>query len=279
MPTVFISYAREDEDLAEDIYHALERAGHSAILDKKALTRGEEFNVEIKRLIDSADFFVFLVSPEAVAQGAYARTELGFAEERWSRNRTGFLPVLVRDTDPKLLPAFIRQATWLKPLGNTTAEIVAELNKKQVTDGLIAENAMESRTERARGYFETSLGGRDKWYRAMSSRLGAQYRMSQAAIVTVALALPVSTSVYESRFVLLLQVVLSGLMVVSVVINLLGNFQVRALRYSVAAERMTREYRMYCNIAAPYTSGLGEQRAYQLFVETIEQIVQDAERE
>jgi len=277
MPTVFISYAREDEDLAEDIYHALERAGHSAILDKKALSRGEEFNVEIKRLIDSADFFVFLVSPEAVAQGAYARTELSFAEERWARNRTGFLPVLVRETDTKLLPAFIRQATWLKPLGNITAEVVAELNKKQVDGGVVAEGAMESRTKRARVYFETSLGERDKWYRAMSSRLGTLYRMSQAIIVTAALALPVITAVFTSSYALLL--CMSGLLVVSVVVNLLGNPQVRALRYAVAAERMTREYRMYCNIAAPYTSGLGEQRAYQLFVETIEQIVQDAERE
>lgn len=113
----------------------------------------------------------------------------------------------------------------------------------------------------------------------MSSKLGLKYRTSQAIIVTVALALPVVSAVNVSSFALLFQLGLSGLLVVSVVVNILGNPQIKALRYAVAAERMTREYRMYCNMAAPYTSGLGEQRAYQLFVETIEQIVQDAERE
>lgn len=277
MPTVFISYAREDEDLAEDLYHALERAGHSAILDKKVLSKGTEFNVEIKRLIDTADSFVFLVSPEAVAQGAYARTELGFAEERWARNRSGFLPVLVRDTDQKSLPAFIRQSTWLKPLGNITAEIVAEISKHQEDPVVVPQGIMESRKLRASTYFEVSLEGREMWYRNHYGILESRYKTLQIMAIMCALFLPIMTVIAPSYFHLILQLVLCGIIIACIAISLIGSPQVKSMQYLAAAERMTREYRMYCNVAAPYTAGLGEQRAYQLFVEAVEQIILDAE--
>lgn len=280
MATIFISYAREDEDLAEDLYHALEKSGHTAILDKKALAKGEEYNVEIRRLIDSADFFLFLISPEAVSQGAYARTELGFAEEKWSKNRAGFLPVMIRETDPKQLPGFLRQSTWLKPSGNITAEVVAEFNRKQVDYTNYNTSITDGRTQRAKSYFDIGLEGRDRYYRVMAARNRHQFQVTQALIVAVALSLPMLSSYPLGQpFVTMLQIVLAALLVVAVVLNLLGNPQVKAMRYSYAAERMAREFRMYCNAVAPYSAGLGEGRAYQLFVEGIEQTIQDADRE
>ena len=80
MSTVFISHASEDADIAEDLYHALERAGHTAYLDKKALAIGQEYNVAIQDLVSKSDYFVFLISPEAIQPGAYAMTELQYAE-------------------------------------------------------------------------------------------------------------------------------------------------------------------------------------------------------
>ena len=57
--------------------------------------------------------------------------------------------------------------------------------------------------------------------------------------------------------------------------RLLGNLQVKSFRYRLAAKRMERERRKYVNFTVPYTVGLGENRGYELFVENIEQVLQD----
>ena len=101
MGTIFISPASEDRDLAEDIYHALEGAGHTAYLDKKDLVIGKEYNIAIRELVDASDFFVFLIAPESVRQGSYALTELSYAEDRWRKQPEGVVPVMVRPVDPR----------------------------------------------------------------------------------------------------------------------------------------------------------------------------------
>jgi len=47
MSSVFISHSSKDSVLAEDLYHALERARYEAYLVKKALEVGKEYNVAI----------------------------------------------------------------------------------------------------------------------------------------------------------------------------------------------------------------------------------------
>ena len=282
MTAVFISYAHEDRPLAEDIYHALGKAGYTAHLDAKSLPKGEEYNLEIRRLILSSDYFVFLISPDSVASGSYARTELGYAEIKWSTKPNGVLPVMARNTDIGSIPSFLRQLNILKPEGNPTAEVVAELNRQISASVQQADEALESREPRAKRYFEESLDSRHRYYEMMSHRNRLQYLSSQAVFVLVAFSLPtisLMSTILLTYVGVVLQIAISGLLVVTVVINLLRNPQVRAIRYASAAERMKREYRMYCNVAAPYTAGLGEARAYQLFVETVEQILLEAERD
>ena len=62
MAVIFLSYAREDKKLAEEIYYLLARAGHTTYLDKKTLTPGEPYAIELKEQIERADLFVFLLS-------------------------------------------------------------------------------------------------------------------------------------------------------------------------------------------------------------------------
>lgn len=124
---VFLSYASEDRPLAEEIELALRGAGHQVFFDRASLPPGGEFHVRIKEAVRRCDAFVFLVSPNSVAQGSYARTELKFARERWEHPRERVLPVLAAKVAWEDIPTYLKSVTVLEPEGNTAAEVVDAL--------------------------------------------------------------------------------------------------------------------------------------------------------
>ncbi|MCA9226744.1 MAG: toll/interleukin-1 receptor domain-containing protein [Planctomycetales bacterium] len=62
-PHVFISYAKQDEDKAEEIFQCLERAGTVPWLDKRRLVLGDDWEQEIKNAVLSADAVVVCLRP------------------------------------------------------------------------------------------------------------------------------------------------------------------------------------------------------------------------
>ena len=169
MSTVFISYAFEDREIAEDLYHALERAGHTAFLDKKALPIGQEYNVHIEDLVSKSDYFVFLISPDAIQSGTYALTELQYAEAKWGKEPEGIVPVMIRPVDTKALPSFLRQTTYLSPKGNATAEVLSELNRRSQTGGREEAIRRSDRSARAQEHFTLELHNRLEFYKDVGS--------------------------------------------------------------------------------------------------------------
>jgi tetratricopeptide (TPR) repeat protein len=126
---IFLSYASEQRALAEEIALALRGEGHEVFFDRSELPEGEAYNARIREAIEASDLLVFLVSPEAVAEGRYTLTELRFAEGKW-RSPTGrVLPVMVRPTDGAALPAYLRAVVILRPAGNVPAEVVAAVHR------------------------------------------------------------------------------------------------------------------------------------------------------
>lgn len=120
---VFLSYASEDRDTAEEIELALRGAGHSVFFDRANLPPGGEFHSRIKEAVRRCDAFVFLVSPHSVMKGGYARTELKFARERWQHAADRVLPVIVGKLPWEDIPAYLRSVTVLEPEGNIAAEV------------------------------------------------------------------------------------------------------------------------------------------------------------
>jgi tetratricopeptide (TPR) repeat protein len=126
---IFLSYASEQRALAEEIALALRGEGHEVFFDRSELPEGEAYNARIREAIEASDLLVFLVSPEAVAEGRYTLTELRFAEDKW-RSPTGrVLPVMVRPTDGAAMPAYLRAVVILRPAGNVPAEVVAAVDR------------------------------------------------------------------------------------------------------------------------------------------------------
>jgi len=121
---IFLSYASEDRDLAEEIQLALLGAGHKVFFDKESLPAGGDYHSQIERAVQQSDIFVFLISPNSVAPGSYALTELKFARTKWSYPKGKLLPVRLHGTPWEAIPPYLKSVTVLEPEGSAPAEIV-----------------------------------------------------------------------------------------------------------------------------------------------------------
>jgi hypothetical protein len=124
---IFISYASAYQDSAESIAIRLRQDGHEVFFDRHNLRAAEEFDIGIRREVENADLFLFLVAPEAVRTGAYTLTELGFAQRRWPKPSGHILPVMLKPLPIDTIPPYARAVTILQARGNLVAEVAARV--------------------------------------------------------------------------------------------------------------------------------------------------------
>lgn len=125
---IFISYASEQQAVAEEIYHALLVCSHEVFFAPDSIRAGEEYHRRIQEEIRASDVFIFLVSPASVAPGGYARTELRFAQENWDNPLGHVLPFFAEETPISLIPVYLSTISIRLPAGNLVAEVVAAVN-------------------------------------------------------------------------------------------------------------------------------------------------------
>lgn len=77
----FISYAREDRQLALRLYEDLKRAGASPWLDAKEIRAGEEWRRTIREALRLATHVIALISKHSVNKQGYVQSELRYALE------------------------------------------------------------------------------------------------------------------------------------------------------------------------------------------------------
>ncbi|RKZ43986.1 MAG: hypothetical protein DRR00_28920, partial [Candidatus Parabeggiatoa sp. nov. 3] len=105
---VFISYSRKDSDFARDLNTQLQETGKTTWFDQESISSGVDFEKEILKGIDSADNFVFVLSPDAI-ESEYCEREVDYAAEQSKR----FISVLHRETDPTTMPDTLRKINWI----------------------------------------------------------------------------------------------------------------------------------------------------------------------
>ena len=120
---IFLSYASRDRALAESIHLALRAQRHRVFFDRSDLPPGEEYDIQIRRAIQRAHLFLFLVSSDSLRDDSYARTELSIAQRTWSHPSGRVLPVLVEPLDPDALPPYLTSVTLLEPAGHMPAAV------------------------------------------------------------------------------------------------------------------------------------------------------------
>ena len=126
---IFLSYSSKDHLLVEPIYLALRAEGYSVFFDRTNLPAGDEYDVRIREAIEDADLFVFLVSPDSLANGSYTLTELEIAQKTWDHPGGKVLPVLLHPVDIAKLPPYLRAVTVLEPVGNVPAEVADAVHR------------------------------------------------------------------------------------------------------------------------------------------------------
>jgi hypothetical protein len=126
---IFLSYASEDRSTAEAIAFSLRDRGHEVFLDRDGLRAGEGFDKSIEQAVNKSNIFIFLISPESVAEGRYTLTELTFARQKWPSPSGHVLPVRVRTTSRDQIPSYLKAVTILEPDGNVAAETSAKVDE------------------------------------------------------------------------------------------------------------------------------------------------------
>lgn len=76
---VFISYAREDFQMAIKIYSSLIESGIDAWIDKENLLAGQRWKEIIHRKIEKCSYFLALISSNSISKKGYIQKELKIA--------------------------------------------------------------------------------------------------------------------------------------------------------------------------------------------------------
>ncbi len=91
-PRVFISYAREDAELASRVFSSLQDVFFEPWLDSESLTGGEDWDRRIEADLDNSDFVLVLNTPAFSRKNdSYVNKEVALACERALRVRGSFL--------------------------------------------------------------------------------------------------------------------------------------------------------------------------------------------
>ena len=122
---IFLSYASQDQAIAEAVAFSLRSRQYEVFLDRYDLPPGESYDQRIERAVDDSEIFIFLISPDSVAEGRYTLTELNFARRRWPDVNGRVLPVIARKTPLEQVPSYLKAVTILELAGNIAAETSA----------------------------------------------------------------------------------------------------------------------------------------------------------
>lgn len=105
---VFISYSRSDSGFARQLNDALQSQGKRTWFDQESIASGTNFQQEIYRGIESADNFLFILSPNAIAS-PYCADEVEYAAKLNKR----FVTVLHRAVNPADLHLELAKVQWI----------------------------------------------------------------------------------------------------------------------------------------------------------------------
>ncbi|HTF05290.1 MAG TPA: ClpXP protease specificity-enhancing factor SspB [Bacteroidia bacterium] len=100
---VFLSYARENRDIAERLYMSLREKEINVWLDSKCLKPGADWKFEINRAIRNARYYILLVSKHSVNKRGFVQKEIREALDvlsEFPRGQIFIIPVKIDDTTP-----------------------------------------------------------------------------------------------------------------------------------------------------------------------------------
>ena len=108
---VFLSYSRNDLQAAANLRAQLERCRLSVFKDDERIRAGELWLDRLQETLAGCGAFVMLVGRDGVRRWIGAETQAALNRHfgpREDANRLPIFPILLGDTGPETLPAFLR---------------------------------------------------------------------------------------------------------------------------------------------------------------------------
>ncbi|MBX2841781.1 MAG: TIR domain-containing protein [Flammeovirgaceae bacterium] len=150
---VFVSYSRTDGDFARKVNEQLQLNGKTTWFDQESIADGSDFQQEIYKGIESADNFLFIISPDAV-ESEFCADEVAYASQLNKR----FITVRYRETDPKIMPPALAAVQWIDFEKEDFITAFSQLVRTLDTD----REHLQAHTKWQRRAMEWSEKGKDK---------------------------------------------------------------------------------------------------------------------
>lgn len=100
---IFISYAREDQNIALRLYRDLISVGLNPWIDKENLLPGQDWKQTITKAIGESSYFIALLSTNSISKKGYIQKELRIAIDVWSElppSTIFIIPVRLEECEP-----------------------------------------------------------------------------------------------------------------------------------------------------------------------------------
>ncbi len=110
---VFINYAREDVETARKLFHDLEHHGYDPWLDEKNLLPGQNWRMEIPKVIRETGYMLVILSDKSTTKRGFVQAEQALALEvldEFPRDEIFLIPVRLVDCE---LPFRLESLTWV----------------------------------------------------------------------------------------------------------------------------------------------------------------------
>ena len=108
MADLFISYSRHDIQFVRQLHDVLKKQGHDVWVDWQDIPPAAEWLPEIASAIESANSFLFVISPDSVSSEV-CRREYRHALDRCKR----LIPILRRQAENRAIPSELRALNWI----------------------------------------------------------------------------------------------------------------------------------------------------------------------
>jgi len=112
-PSVFISYAREDESIALDIHSFLKEIDCEIWMDKFSLIPGQDWQLEIQEAIENSDIFIACLSDNSVSKRGFVQKELKKALSVLEMFPDGEIYLIPLRINNCIIPSSLSTKQWL----------------------------------------------------------------------------------------------------------------------------------------------------------------------
>lgn len=110
---IFISYAKEDINYAENLYDFLHSKSYNPWLDKKKLNVGQNWEFHIQDALHKADFIILLLSTKSVNKRGYVQREFRKALEYCEYKLDSDIFVIPLKIDDCEVPMNLQKFQWI----------------------------------------------------------------------------------------------------------------------------------------------------------------------